>query len=132
MPQGLEKEDDIADTFRSKMEADGKHGFSFTKCGLLISKTHEFLGSSPDRIIQDPSEESPGVAEFKYLQVKENETLLDVLLRQNICVKGNKGNYTSLLVNKKHKCFFSFNSKCSSGNYTGEFLSSRELMETFS
>ena len=51
MLQGLENEDDIEDTFLSKMEMEGKHRFSFTKCGFFISKTHGFLGASPDRII---------------------------------------------------------------------------------
>jgi len=74
MLQGVESEDDIVDTFLSKMEMEGKHGFSFTNCGFFISKTHVFLGAIPDRIIQDPEEDSPGVAELKFLQVKENET----------------------------------------------------------
>ena len=101
MLQGLESEDDTVDTFLSKMEMEGKHGFSFTKCGFFISKTHGFLGASPDRIIQDPKEDSPGVAELKFLEVKENETLADVLLRQHICVKRKEDNCTSLLLNKK-------------------------------
>ena len=46
------------------------------------------------------------MAELKFLQVKENETLGDVLLRQHICVKGKEGNCTSLLLNKNHKYYF--------------------------
>ena len=37
--------------------------------------------------ITDPEETTPGVAEFKYIQVKPDETLTDVLLRQHICLK---------------------------------------------
>ena len=106
MLQGLESEDGIVDTLLSKMEMEGKHGFSFTKCGFLISKTHGCLGASPDRIIQDPEEDSPGVAELKFLQVKENEMLADVPLRQHICVKRKEDNCTSLLLNKNHKYYF--------------------------
>ena len=60
--------------------------------GFFISKKHGFLGASPDQIIQDPKEDSPGVAELKFLEVKENETLADVLIRQHICVKRKEDN----------------------------------------
>lgn len=39
---------------------------------FFISKTHGFLGASPiflarDRIVHDPTEETPGVAELKFI-----------------------------------------------------------------
>ena len=46
------------------------------------------------------------MAKLKFLQVKENETLADVLLRQHVCVKGKEGNCISLLLNKNHKYYF--------------------------
>lgn len=47
---------------------------------FFISKTNGFLGASPDRIVHDPTEETPGVAEFKFIQVKDGETLSGVWL----------------------------------------------------
>lgn len=106
MLQGLEKEDAIADSFIDKMEAEGKCGFSFTNCGFLISKTNGFLGASPDHIVHDPTEETPGVAEFKFIQVKDGETLSGVLLKQHICTKTQEGNSTHLQLNRMHKYFY--------------------------
>ena len=81
MLQGLE-EDAIADSFIDKMEEEGNHNFTFIRCGFFISKTHGFLGASPDRIVHDLTEETPGVAEFKFIQVKDGETLSGVLIKQ--------------------------------------------------
>ena len=40
-------------------------------------------GARPDGIITDQEEGTPGVVEFKYIQVKPGETLQDVFLRQH-------------------------------------------------
>lgn len=72
---------------------------------FFISKTHGFLGASPDRIVYDPTEETPGVAEFKFIQVKDEEGLLDVLLKQHIYIKTQKGNSIILKLNRNHKYF---------------------------
>ena len=61
----------------------GTKGVLITKCVFFISKTHGFLGARPDGIITDQEEITPGVVEFKYIQVKPGETLTDVLLRQH-------------------------------------------------
>jgi len=45
MLQGLENEDEIVDTFLSKMEMEGKHGFSFTKCGFFHKQDAWLFGS---------------------------------------------------------------------------------------
>ena len=74
MLQGLEEEDAIADSFIDKMEEEGNHNFTFIRCGVFIGKTRGFLGASPDRIMHDLTEETPGVAEFKFIQVKDGET----------------------------------------------------------
>ena len=82
MLQGLQNEDSIAEAFINKLDSQGKKGVSITKCGFfLISKTHGFLGASPDGIITDEQESTPEVVEFKYIQVKPGETLTDVLLK---------------------------------------------------
>ena len=52
-----------------------------------MSKTHGYLGASPDGIITDQEESTPGVVEFNYIQVKPGENLTDVLLRQHICLR---------------------------------------------
>ena len=62
MLQGLEEEDAIADSFIDKMEEGGNHNLTFIRCGFFISKTHGFFGASPDRIVHDQTEETPGVA----------------------------------------------------------------------
>ena len=61
----------------------GTKGVLITKCVFFISKTHGFLGARPDGIITDQEESTPGVVEFKYIQVKPGETLTDILLRQH-------------------------------------------------
>ena len=50
---------------------------------FLSAKTHGFLAARPDGIITDQEESTPGVVEFKYIQVKPGETLTDALLRQH-------------------------------------------------
>ena len=107
MLQGLQNEDNIAEAFINKMDTvEGKKGVTITKCGLFVSKTHGFLGASPDGIITDPEETTPGVAEFKYIQVKPDETLTDVLLRQHICSKVQHNNAETIQLNKNHKYYF--------------------------
>ena len=107
MLQGLQNEDNIAEAFINKMDtAEGKKRVTITKCGLFVSKNHGFLGASPDGIITDPEETSPGVAEFKYRQVKLDETLTDVLLRQHICSKVPQNNAEAIQLNKNHKYYF--------------------------
>ena len=43
---------------------------------FFISKTYGFLGARPDGIITDQEESTPGVVEFKYIQVKPGLKLL--------------------------------------------------------
>ena len=106
MLQGLQNEDSIAEAFINKLENEGKKGVSITKCGFFISKTHGFLGASPDGIITDEEESTPGVVELKYIQIKPGETLTDVLLRQHICLKVQHNNTVIIQLNKNHKYYF--------------------------
>ena len=77
--------------------------------------------ASPDGIITDGEESSPGVVEFKYIQVKPGETLTDVLLRQHICLKVQHNNTVIIQLNKTTSIIFSCIIKCLSQNITGEF-----------
>ena len=63
------------------------------------------MGASPDRIVHDLTEETPGVAEFKFIQVKDGETLSRVLIKQHICVKLRGVSFT-LQLNRNHKYFY--------------------------
>ena len=59
MLQGLQNEDSIAESFINKLNSERKKGVSITKCGFFTSKTHSFLGASPDGIITDEEESIP-------------------------------------------------------------------------
>ena len=72
---------------------------------FLLVRLVAFLGASPDRIVHDLTEEALGVAEFKFIQVKDGETLLGVLIKQHICVKS-QGVSFSLQFNRNHKYFY--------------------------
>ena len=102
MREYLEKEDEIAQVFISEIAKKGCSGVSLECCGFFISKSHGFLGASPDRIIHLPTHSNPGVLEMKYIQVKSGETLKDVLLKQSIC----KQHETGLILNKNHKYYY--------------------------
>ena len=97
----------------------GTKGVLITKCVFFISKTHGFLGARPDGIITDQEEITPGVVEFKYIQVKPGETLTDILLRQH---KVQHKDNEIIQLNKTTNITYSCTSKCLSQNITGEFL----------
>lgn len=102
MKEGLEKEDEIEQALIKYMEQNGHSDIRVEKCGFVISKTHGHIGASPDRIMYDQSESSPGVVEMKFLQVKAGETLQDILLKQHICIKRSNG----IALNRNHKYFY--------------------------
>lgn len=81
MFQGLEEEDVIVDFFIDKMEKEGNYNFIFIRCGFFISKIYGFLGVSFDCIVYDLIEEIFGVFKFKFIQVKDGEILLGVLIK---------------------------------------------------
>ena len=62
MQEGLEREDDIEKALLKHMEQNGHHAIRMEKSGFVVSKTHEHIGASPDRIMYDPSESSSGVS----------------------------------------------------------------------
>ena len=87
-----------------------------------MSKTHGYLGASPDGIITDQEESTPGVVEFNYIQVKPGETLTDVLLRQHICLRVQHKDNEIIQLNKTTNITYSCTSICLSQNIAGEFL----------
>ena len=127
MREGLEKEDEIAQVFISEMGKKGCSGVSLEGCGFFISKSHGFLGASPDRIIHLPTQSSPGVLEMKYIKVKSGETLKDVLLKQSIC----KQHETSLINNKNHKYYFQLCHQMFSTTYKWGFFMAYGTNEEF-
>ena len=103
MKEGLEKEDEIEQALIKYMKQNGHSDIRDEKCGFVISKTHNgHIGASPDRIMYDQSESSPGAVEMKFLQVKSGETLEDILLKQHICIKRSNGR----ALNRNHKYFY--------------------------
>ena len=102
MKEGLAKEDEIEQALIKYMKQNGHSDIKVEKCGFVISKTHGHISASPDRIIYDQSESSPGVVEMKFLQVKSGETLEDILLKQHICIKRSNG----IALNRNHKYFY--------------------------
>ena len=105
MLQGLQNEDSIAEAFTDKLHSEGKKGVYY-KFWLFYQQNSWLLGASLDGIITDEEESTPGVAEFKYIQVKPGETLTDVLLKQHICLKVQPNNTVIIQLNKNHKYYF--------------------------
>ena len=55
--------------------------------------------------MHDLTEETPGLAEFKFIQVKDGETLSGDLIKQHICVKSQASSF-SLHLKRNHKYFY--------------------------
>ena len=90
-----------------------------------------FLGASPDGIITDHEESTPGVVEFKYNQVKPGETLTDVLLRKHICLKVQHKDNEIIKLNKNHKYYFQlYQQMCVTEFHWGVLVAMRGQMET--
>ena len=86
MREGIENEELIITQYKDKMQKGGHAGLKVTSCGFFVSKTHGFLGASPDGLFTDPSSENPsGLVEAKNIQVNENESLMAALIRKQIC-----------------------------------------------
>ena len=66
------------------------------QCGLFVSKSHPFLGASPDGLIDDD-----GCIEVKKIHPRCNETLEDAMKRLHV-VKELDG---SLVINETHKYY---------------------------
>lgn len=91
MRDGIESEAKIIEHY-SKLT-----GNAVQQCGFFISKSHPFLGASPDGLIGND-----GSIEVKKIHPGNNETLQDTLLRQNIVKRCD----SSLSVNENHQYYY--------------------------
>lgn len=100
MKEGLAQEEQIVKDYVTEKNHNGNTQVTVARCGFFVSKTHGYLGASPDGLVSDPSFVPPsGLLEMKYIQVLEEETLQDALLRKRICTVEND----KLQINKTHK-----------------------------
>lgn len=80
MKDGIESEPAIIEKYSKETNVE------VHKSGLFISKTHPFLAASPDGLIGDDK-----LVEVKKVHPKDNEGLLESLVRRRICKKNGKG-----------------------------------------
>ena len=100
MQAGIQQEPEIIKDYLGQQAQNGHNNITVDKCGFFVSKTHPFLGASPDGIVSD--NESSGLLEMKYIQMEESETLEEALIRKRICV-----NVSGILeIHKKHQYYF--------------------------
>ena len=100
MREGIENEELLITQYKDKMQKEGHAGLEVNSCGFFISKTHGFLGASPDGFGVDSSSENPlGLVKAKNMQLHENESLVAALIRKGICTKD--GN-----IKKSHQYYY--------------------------
>jgi hypothetical protein len=82
MRDGVEMESKILDDYKVLMHQKENNQLSVSQCGFFVSE-EEFLGASPDVLVEDPSLSDPkGLVEIKYIEMNEDETLSDALVRK--------------------------------------------------
>ena len=120
MKEGLSKEPEIIQEFLNTMNEKGHKRIKVERSGLIVSTLHGFLAASPDGLVKDPSHEPPeGMLEMKYIQMKEDETLTEALLRKRICVYDNE----ELTVNRCHQYFYQVQHQMYvAGRYWNDFV----------
>ena len=59
MREGIKNEDLIITQYKVKMQKEGHAALEVNPCGFFVSKTHGFLGASPDGLVVDPTSENP-------------------------------------------------------------------------
>ena len=92
MKDGIESEPAIIEKYSKETNVE------VHKSGLFISKTHPFLAASPDGLIGDDK-----LVEVKKVHPKDNEGLLESLVRRRICKKNGKG---QLILNPTHSYYY--------------------------
>lgn len=90
MTQGRKDEDIILKMYQSNI------GCKVDKAGFSISKTHAFLGASPD------GEVDGGLIEMKRVFPNQGQSLKSAVLSRNICKKTAYG----LEINTSHKHYY--------------------------
>ena len=87
MKAGLGQEAVIVKQYIEEKTKGGNADVTVQNCGFFVSKTHGFLGASPDGMVTDTKAvEKSGLLEMKYIQTLESDTINDALLRKRICV----------------------------------------------
>jgi hypothetical protein len=85
------------------MQQKGHNDLSVSECGFFVRKNHGFLGASPNTLANDPSCSDPkGLVKIKHIQMTDNESLTDSLLRKRIC--SSKNDLIELNIN--HQYFY--------------------------
>ena len=103
MKEGLVNEEMVIKEYVHMKHNEGHENLYVEKCGFFVSKTHGFLGASPDGLVTDPTtDDINGLVEGKFLQLNENESLEDALVRKAICKKTD----VSVTMNRNHKYFY--------------------------
>ena len=92
MKDGIESEPAIIEKYSKETNV------KVQKSGLFIAKTHPFLAASPDGLIGDDK-----LLEVKKIHPKDNEGLLEALVRRRICKKNGKGR---LILNPTHSYYY--------------------------
>ena len=102
MKAGLVQEPEIVKKY---IEDKTKHGNAVVivqRCGFFVSKTHGFLGASPDEIVTDTEDEDTSGLKGRYVQTLESETLSDALVRKRICILENN----KIKLNNRHQYYY--------------------------
>lgn len=90
MNQGLKDEHTIIEMYENAI------GCQVVKAGFSISRTHGFLGASPD------GEVDGGLVEIKRVFPNEGQTLKSAVCARNIC----KNSANGLLINSNHQYYY--------------------------
>lgn len=103
MKEGLSRESSIIAEYIEIKRTNHKT-IEVKPCGLLISKSHNFLAASPDGLVYDvdsPNPDTSGLVEAKVVFLNENETLYQGLVRKRIFLADPMDGH--LVINIKHK-----------------------------
>ena len=74
---GRDNEDIVADYYLQYQERHGHRGIKVFPCGLIVNPKYSWLGASPDRIVYDPTSDTPyGGLEIKCIESGKGMTPL--------------------------------------------------------
>lgn len=84
---GIQQESTAVDAYIRHQQSHGHTNLTVSPCGFYISKTHPFLGASPDSTVYDPStpEEPFGFVEIKCPYTHRNITPIEASLTSGFC-----------------------------------------------
>lgn len=106
MQAGIQQEPAIVKDYLAQQAQNGDNNITIDKFSLFVSKTHLFLGASPDGTVS--GNESSGLLEMKDIQMEAFETLRKLLSesgsvsRTVVSLKSTKG--TNTISKFSNKC----------------------------